>query len=124
MSSANLMIVGVCGHTVMGEQGVQEGAEHTLLWGPSVEGQRSGDVVSYLHHLGVACQKVQDPITQDGVEIQGLQLDNELGGYYGVECCAVVNEQHSYIGIPFHQMGLGSVMTIASSVDLLGRYAN
>ena len=36
----------------MGEQGVQEGAEHAPLWGPIVEDQRSGDVVSYLLHLG------------------------------------------------------------------------
>jgi hypothetical protein len=31
----------VHGHAVVGEQGVQEGAEHAPLWGPSVEGQRS-----------------------------------------------------------------------------------
>jgi hypothetical protein len=55
------------------------------LWGPSVEDQRGGDVVSYLHHLGAARQKVQDPIAQGGVETQGLQLDDEIGGYYGVE---------------------------------------
>ena len=40
------------GHAVMGEQGVQEGAEHTPLGGPGIEDQRSGGVVSYLHHLG------------------------------------------------------------------------
>ena len=72
-------------HAVVSEQRVQERAEHAPLWGPSVEGQRSGDVASYLHHLGAASQKVQDPISQGGFETQGLQLD-ELGGYYGVEC--------------------------------------
>jgi hypothetical protein len=36
------------------EQGVQERAESTPLWGPSVEDQRGGDVVSYPHHLGAA----------------------------------------------------------------------
>ena len=30
--------------------------------------------------------KVQEPIAQGGVEAQGLQLDDELGGYHGVEC--------------------------------------
>jgi hypothetical protein len=49
------------------------------LWGPSVEDQRSGDVVSYLHHLGTARQKVQDPIAQGGVETQGLKLNDVLG---------------------------------------------
>ena len=50
------------GHAVMGEQGVQEGAEHTPLWSPSVEDQQSEDIVSYLHHLCAARQDVQDPI--------------------------------------------------------------
>ena len=35
---------------------------------------------------GAARRKVQDPIAQDGLETQGLQLDDELGGYFGVEC--------------------------------------
>jgi hypothetical protein len=65
------------GQAVMG---VQEGAEHAPLWGPSVEDHRSGNVVSYLHHLGTARQEVQDPIAQGGVETQGLKLNGELGG--------------------------------------------
>ena len=36
---------------------------------------------------------------------QGLELDDELGGHYGVKCRAVVDEQHSHIGIPLVQMG-------------------
>ena len=74
------------GHAVVGEQGVQERAEHAPLWGPSVEDQRSSDVVSYLHHLGAACQKFQDPVAQGGVETQGLKLNDEFGGYYGAKC--------------------------------------
>ena len=69
----------------MGEQGVHEGAEHAPLWDPSVEDQRSGDAVSYLHHLGVARQEDQDPIAQGRVETQGLKLNDELGGYYDLE---------------------------------------
>ena len=64
---------------------MQEGAEHTPLWGPCVEGQHSGGVVSYLHHLGAAHQEVQDPVAQGGVQTQGPELNDELGGYYGVE---------------------------------------
>ena len=74
------------GHAVMGEQGVQEEAEHAPLGDPCVADQRSGGVVSYLHHLGVTCQEVQDPVAQGGVQTQGLKLNDELGGYYGVEC--------------------------------------
>ena len=46
---------------------------------------------------GAARQEVQYPVAQGGVEIQGLELDDELGGYYGVECRAVVDEQHMVI---------------------------
>ena len=74
------------GHAVGGEQGLQEGPEHAPLWGPSVEDQRSGGVVSYLHHLVAARQEVQDPVAQGGVQTQGPKLNDELGGYYGVEC--------------------------------------
>jgi hypothetical protein len=50
------------------------------LWGPSVENQRSGDVVSYLYHLGAARKEVQDPIAHVGVETQGLKLNDKLEG--------------------------------------------
>ena len=89
----------------MGEQGVKEGAEHASLWGPSDEDLRSGRVVSYLLHLGAAPQEVQDPVAQGGVQTQGLELNDELGGYYGVECLDIVSEQHSYTCIPLVQMG-------------------
>ena len=69
------------GHTVMGEQGVQEGAEHAPLWGPCVEDQQSGGVVSYLHLLGVARQEVQEPVAQGGVQTQVPELNDELGVY-------------------------------------------
>ena len=70
----------------MSEQGVQERAENAPLWGPSVEEQRVGNVVSYPHHLRVARQKVQDTVAQGRVETQGLELSDEFGGYYGVKC--------------------------------------
>ena len=53
---------------------------------PGVEDQRSGDVVSYLHHLGSARLEVQDPVAQGGVKTKGPKLNDEFGGYYGVEC--------------------------------------
>ena len=36
-------------------------------------------------------------------------LSDELGGHYVVECLAVLNEQHSHVGVPFVQVGKGSV---------------
>ena len=72
VSSANLMIE-------LGEQGVQEAAEQAPLWGPCVEDQRSGGVIAYLHHLATACQEVQDPAAQGGVQTQAPELNDELG---------------------------------------------
>ena len=74
------------GHAVMGEQGVQERAEHAPLWGPSVDDQRSGGVVSFLHQLGAAHRGVQYPVSKGRGQTQGLRLNDELGWYYGVEC--------------------------------------
>ena len=56
------------------------------LCGPSIEDQLGGDVVSYPHHLGASRQKVQDPVAQGRVETQILKLNDQLEGYYGVEC--------------------------------------
>jgi hypothetical protein len=60
--------------------------EYAPLWGPSVEDQRSGDAISYFHQLGATRQEVQDPVAQGGVQTQGLKLNDDLRGYYGVEC--------------------------------------
>lgn len=46
------------GHAVMGEQGVQEGAEHTPLGDPCVEDHHGGGVVAYPHHQGSAHQEI------------------------------------------------------------------
>ena len=62
----------------MVEQGVQEGTEHAPLRGPRVKGQRGGGVVAYPHHLGSACQEVQDPVAEGGVQPQGPELSDEL----------------------------------------------
>jgi hypothetical protein len=38
------------------------------------------------NHPGAALQNVQDPVAQGGVETQGLKLNDEFGGYYGIKC--------------------------------------
>ena len=68
------------GHKVMGEQGVQEGAEHTSLWSLRVEDQCSVGVVAYLHHLESARKEVQDPVAQDRAQTQGPSLVMSLEG--------------------------------------------
>ena len=61
----------VLGHTVLGQQGVQEGTKHPPLRGPRAEGQRGRCVVAYLYHLGEARQVFQDPVAEGGVLSQG-----------------------------------------------------
>jgi hypothetical protein len=55
------------GHTVVGEQGVQEGTKYTALSGPSGEDQHDRRVVAYPYHLGAALQEVQDPVAEGDV---------------------------------------------------------
>ena len=50
----------------------------SVTWGPSVEDQRGGDVVSYPHHLGAALQEVQDPGAQGGVETLVTSLEGTM----------------------------------------------
>ena len=69
----------------MGEKGVQEGTKNAHLTVSRVEGQCGGCVVAYRRHLGVASQEVQDPVAEGGVQSQGPELSDELGGHYGVE---------------------------------------
>jgi hypothetical protein len=69
-----------CVARVMDEQGVQEGAEHALLWGPHVEDQCNRGV-AYLHHLGLALQEIQDPVAQGRVQTQGTELNDDVGGH-------------------------------------------
>ena len=47
-------VVVVRGHTVLGEQGVQEWTKHTPLRAPHVESQHGRSVVAYSHYLGPA----------------------------------------------------------------------
>ena len=55
------------GHTVVGEQGIQEGTKYTPLRGPSLKDQHGRRGVAYSYHLGVAHQEVQDPVAEGGV---------------------------------------------------------
>ena len=75
----------------------------------AVKGEQKISVVEVLFPTfttwGVARKEVQDPDAQGRVQAQGPELNDEIGGHYHVEGWAIVNEQHSYIGIPLVQMG-------------------
>ena len=67
VSSANLMIELEACVATQSWVNREYRAENAPLWGPSVDNQWGGYVVSYLHHLGAIRQKVQDPVAQGGV---------------------------------------------------------
>ena len=64
----------VFGHSVVGEQGIQERSKYTPLRGPSVKNQHGRLVVAYSYHLGTARREVQDPVAERGVKSQSLSL--------------------------------------------------
>lgn len=86
------------GHTVAkGDQSLR-GAEDAALWCSHTE---NGEDVWLFSHPGVVCQRVQDPVTHCCIHAQILELSDESGGRYGVECRAVIHKQHLHTGIPF-----------------------
>ena len=54
-------------HAVMSEQGVPEVTKHLPLRCPPVQDQHGECVATYLNHLGVARQEVQNPVAQGGI---------------------------------------------------------
>lgn len=48
-------------HTIGCVDGIQKGAEHTSLRGPSVESERPWKVMAHSHHQRSARQEIQDP---------------------------------------------------------------
>ena len=73
-------------HTFMGEEEVQQRAEDTPLGCPCVISQCGGGVVANPHSLWSACQEVQDPVAEGGVQTQGSELGVELQGNNSVDC--------------------------------------
>lgn len=70
----------------MCEQGIQVGTEYAALRGSSAQGQCRGGEVTHSHHLGSACQEVQDPVAKGGVKTLDLELGDELSRQNCVEC--------------------------------------
>jgi hypothetical protein len=60
--------------------------EDTPLGGPCVKSHCGGAVVANLHSLWAACQEVQDPVAEGGVQTRGSELSIELRGNNSFEC--------------------------------------
>ena len=52
----------------MGQQGEEEGAQHTSLGGPRVQGDGAGCAAADPHCLRCPCEEVQQPVGQGGVQ--------------------------------------------------------
>ena len=55
-------------HAVVSQQGEEEGAQHTSLGGPRVQGDSAGCAAADPHCLWSLCQEVQQPVAQGGVQ--------------------------------------------------------
>lgn len=115
----------MCGYAVMGVQQIQQGTQHTNLWGSCLKHYGHGSTFAHPHHPGSACEEAQNPLTEAGVQSQvdehGQSMENN-----GVKCLAVINEQQSGI-IPLLPIHMRQVVMedvgdniISSSVMTVG----
>ncbi len=104
---------------VVGQQGEEEGAQHTSLGGPCVQCDGAGCVTADPYCLRSPGQKVQQPVAQRRIEPQLYQLMDELLRNDCVECWTEVYEQQSDIRVCFVQMCEGWVE--GSGDGIIGR---
>lgn len=74
----------------MGEEGVEDWAQHTALWYDSVQNEGGGVVVVKPNRLWSVSKKIQDPIAEGGAEIS--ELVDQLGWDDSAEGRAEINE--------------------------------
>ena len=71
--------------SAVGEEGVQEGAQHTALRDASVQGEGGGGAIVAPNRLRSVDQKVQYPVAEGGVDVQVPQFGDQSEGDNGVE---------------------------------------
>ncbi len=70
----------------MGQQSEEKGAQHTSLGGPCVQCDGVGCIIADPYCLRSSGQKVQQPVSQRGIEPQLDQFVSELLREDCVEC--------------------------------------
>lgn len=60
--------------TVVGHQRGQQGTQNAALWGAFVQGDYPGSIINHTDRLCSVGKKVQQPVAQGGVEVQGPQF--------------------------------------------------
>lgn len=75
-------------------QGEESGVEAAALWSTGADRDLSRHPSSHLHHLWSFRQKIQDPVAGGSRDSEIFQLNNQSAWADGVECRAVVQEDH------------------------------
>lgn len=65
-------------------QGVQQQGQITAFGGDNIEDDGSQIMRSHLHHLGCACERVTDPMTEGSVQTQVPELGKQYKDDYGI----------------------------------------
>ncbi len=52
------------GHTVVGVERVEQGAQDTALWGSYVQGDGIGGILADFHHLWSGGEEILNPVTE------------------------------------------------------------
>ena len=80
-------VIGAVGcSAVMGQQGEEQGTEHTALGSPCAECDAARGVVADSYCLWPLTEEVQQPVTEGGAELQLVKFTDELLWDYGVKC--------------------------------------
>ena len=77
----------------MGEEGVEERAEHTALWHAGVQCYSGGGEVVDPNRLWSVSEEIQCPITEGGGDAKTAEFGDQASGYESVKGGAEVNKQ-------------------------------
>lgn len=93
----------------MGEEGVEERAEHTALWHSGVQCYSGGGEVIDPNRLWSVSEEVQCPVAEGGGDAKSTEFGDQAGWDDGVKGRAEINEQQPDVGVVVVQVGQGRV---------------
>ena len=84
---------------VVGVEAVEEGAQHTALWGANAQHAGGGEVGAKSHSLGSVGQEVLNPGTCERGKAESVQFCSESIRDYCIEGRTVVHEEHPDVAL-------------------------
>ncbi len=106
----------VDGGAVIRAEGVEQGAQHTALWGAGAEAEGRGCVMAHSNPLAATRQEAVYPPAGGVSKSQVPQFVHQFVGEDGVEIRAVVYEEHPHVAPLLLQVGQCSMEGCGYSV--------